>query len=394
MAILLWFAVAGMAAFWIAPASVMSVVSRDLAISSTGVSWLVSIFIIGMTALSLPAGMILDRRDNRLAILVMAVSFFGCTVWAWVAGTAGDFWSLMAARFLSGGVEVIFWIASINLVGTAFLESRQGTAIGFMLTSIPGGFAIAHMTTPILADIVGWQRSFLVFGGWALIAAVVFCIYSRGIDIRTHISTPTREDFVTVFRNRWVWAVGAIGFSAFSLNLFFNNWLPTYLVDEFGFSLAQGGIFAAVFPAIGAVARIVSGSISDRLMGGRRKPIVFGSFVAIAPLVVLIALVRTVGLLIVVLVIAGFVTQMGLALLLPYVRELVDPHVAGTALSVLNLVGFVGAFSAPIITGVIIERTGGYTMAFVYATVLAVIGVVLAWIVPDTVQSKSISHSR
>ncbi|MFB6076567.1 MAG: MFS transporter [Candidatus Nanohaloarchaea archaeon] len=74
---------------------------------------------------------------------------------------------------------------------------------------------------------------------------------------------------------------------------------------------------------------------------------------------------------------------MGLALLLPYVRGLVDENVTGTALSVLNLVGFAGAFLTPTLTGVIIDRTGGYTMAFAYATGLAVFGIVLAWIVPE-----------
>ena len=384
IAVLLWVAVTGITAYEIAPASVLTLVVQDLSISPTGVSWLVSVFILGMAVFSLPAGILLDRRDNRMVILVTAVAFLLTTVWGWYAASTGPFWSLVVSRFFAGAVNVILWTASINIVGTAFVRSRQGTGIGFLLTSIPGGFAIAHTITPVLAGSIGWQSTFLVFGVWSLVGAIGFWTYSRGFGIRTDISTPTRREFATVLQNRWVWALGGLAFSAFSLNLFFNNWLPTYLVDEFGFSLAQGGIFAAVFPAIGAVARITSGSISDRLMGGRRNPIVLGSFVVIAPLIVLITFVRSVALLLVTLVVAGFVTQMGLALLLPYVREIVDEHVAGTALSVLNLVGFGGAFLTPILTGVIIERTGSYTMAFVYATALAVFGIGLAWVVPES----------
>lgn len=54
-------------------------------------------------------------------------------------------------------------------------------------------------------------------------------------------------------------------------------------------------------------------------------------------------------------VVAGFVTQMGLALLFPYVRELVAENVAGTALSVLNVVGVGGEFVTPILTGALPE---------------------------------------
>ncbi len=384
IAVLLWSTVIGITAFEIAPASVLTLVTRDLGISATSVSWLVSVFILGMAVASLPAGLVLDRRDNRWVVLITAVAFLLSTVWTAYASQPGAYWSLVLARFVAGAVNVILWTAAINIVGTVFVRTRQGTGIGFLLTSIPGGFAIAHVVTPVLAETVGWAQSFVIFGAWTLGSALLFWGYTRDLDIRTHTSVPTRAEFVAVLQNRWVWGIGGLAFAAFSLNLFFNNWLPTYLVEEFQFSLAQGGLFAAVFPAIGALARFVSGSISDRFMDGRRNPIVLGSFVVIAPLIVLITMVRTRALLLVILVIAGFVTQMGLALLLPYVRELVDENVTGTALSVLNLVGFAGAFLTPTLTAVIIDRTGGYSMAFLYATGLAVFGIILAWIVPES----------
>ncbi|MFB6268273.1 MAG: nitrate/nitrite transporter [Halodesulfurarchaeum sp.] len=382
-AILLWVTVSGLTAYEIAPASVLTLVARDLGVGSTAVSWLVSVFILGMAVLSIPAGLLLDRVDNRHAILATAAVLLGTTIWAALAGASGSFWSLVAARLVGGGVNVVLWTAAVNVVGTGFVRSRQGTGIGFLSTSVPGGFALAHVFTPVLAQSIGWERSFVVYGGLSMLAALGFFAYTSRFDLRTSVTTPTRAEFVAVLRNRWVWALGALAFAAFSLNLFFNNWLPTYLVDQFGFSLAQGGAFAAVFPAIGAVARFLSGATSDRLLGGRRRPIVLASFLIVVPLIGLIATVRTVALLLLALVVAGFVTQMGLALLLPFVRELVDAHVAGTALAVLNLVGFVGAFVTPVLTGVLIERTGAYLLAFGYAAGLGVVGIVLAWLVPE-----------
>lgn len=379
----LWLAVTGITAYEIAPASVLSLVAADLGVSPTGVSWLVSVFLLGMVVFALPAGFLLDRGNERRVILLTAGIYLLSTGWAFWASGAGAYWSLVAARFVGGAANVVLWTAAINVVGAAFVRTRQGTGLGFLLTSIPGGFAIAHVLTPVLATAVGWRSSFLVYGVWTAAAAVGFWGYTGGLELHTQTTTPDRDAIATVLANRWVWAVGGLAFAAFSLNLFFNNWLPTYLVERFGFSLAAGGAFAAVFPAIGAVARITSGSISDRLMGGRRNPIVFGSFAVIAPLIVLIAAVRTVALLLVALVLAGFVTQMGLALLLPYARELVDENVTATAIAVLNLVGFIGAFLTPILTGWLIERTGGYTVAFGYAVALALAGVLLAWIVPE-----------
>lgn len=383
IAVLLWLATIGITTVEIAPASVLQLVAADLDVSPTGVSWLVSVFLLGMVVFSLPAGLVLDRGDDRRVILVMGVGYLLSTGWAAWAGAVGDYWSLVAARFVGGAVNIVLWTAAINVVGAVFVRTRQGTGLGFLLTAIPLGFATSHVLTPVLATAVGWPSSFVLYGLVTAAAVGAFWRYTAVLDLEVQTATPDREAFVRVLSNPWVWAVGGLAFAAFSLNLFFNNWLPTYLIDTFGFSIAQGGAFAAVFPAIGAVARMTSGSLSDRLMGGRRNPIVLGSFVVITPLIVLIAVVQTVVLLLTALVVAGFVTQMGLALLLPYARELVDENVTATAIAVLNLVGFVGAFLTPVLTGWLIERSGGYALAFGYAFGLAVLGVALAWLVPE-----------
>jgi len=383
LAVFLWTSVVGMTALEIAPASVLTIVAADLGIDATGVSWLVSVFLLGMVVASLPTGVVLDRLDNRHAILVVAGLFLLATVWSTRAAAAGDLPSLVAARFASGVADVVVWTAAINVVGAAFGPGRQGTSIGFITTGIPAGFAVAHVTMPLLADAVGWERSLLVYGVLTFGSAAAFWLYSRKLRLRTNFETPSRGEVGAVLRNPFVWAVAVMAFAAFSLNMFFNNWLPTYLVEEFGVGVAAGGLFAAAFPAVGAVARFFSGAASDRLFGGHRRPIVLGSFLVITPLIVVIAGIRTIAVLLVLLVVAGFVTQMGLALLLPYVRELVETNVAATALSVLNLVGLTGAFSAPVLTGMLIDATGAYTAAFAYATGLAGLGVLLAWFAPE-----------
>lgn len=168
-----------------------------------------------------------------------------------------------------------------------------------------------------------------------------------------------------------------MAFVAFSLNLLFNSWLPTYVADNFSLPLGIGGAIAALFPAIGVVGRASGGVISDRFFGTRRRPIVLG------PASVAVPFIDRVPLLLVALVVTGFVTQVGLVLLLPYVRELVADNVAATAFAVLNTVGFLGAFSAPVVAGTLIENSGFFTV-FGYAGLLAVVGCVLAWYVPDS----------
>jgi len=232
----LWLAVAGITAYEIAPASVFTLVAGDLGVGSTGVSWLVSGFVLGMALFSIPGGIVLDRVDNRAVVVAGGAMFLLSAIWAALAAEAGAYPSLLAARFVAGVVNAVVWTACVNVVGATFPADRQGTGIGFLTTSVPGGFAIAHVVAPRLAASIGWVWGFVAFGAWTAILAAGFWLYTRGFGIRSDLPTPTRGEFARVLRDRAVWAIAGLAFAAFSLNLFFNNWLPTYLVDWFGLS--------------------------------------------------------------------------------------------------------------------------------------------------------------
>jgi MFS family permease len=66
-----------------------------------------------------------------------------------------------------------------------------------------------------------------------------------------------------------------------------------------------------------------------------------------------------------------------------YVRELVEPAVAATAVAFLTSVGLVRAFLAPIAAGRLIDASN-YDTEFLVAGVLGVFGALLAWFAPES----------
>lgn len=384
LTITLWLALDFVVAYEIAPASVLLLVQDGLAVGPTAASWLVSMVLLGMAIFSIPAGIVLDRVDNRRAIFASMTAVLLSTIWAWHAGRTGEYAWILAARFVGGGAIVTLWTAAVNVVDGAFDRAVQGTAIAFLATSVPAGFVVAHLTGPTLAGRLGWAGIFPLYGSLGTVAIGGFAVASHGVPIAVDVETPSRAEFGAVLRNPHVWAVAGMAFAAFSLNLFFNSWLPTYVAENFSLPLGIGGAVAALFPAIGVIGRASGGVMSDRLFGTRRRPIVFGSFVVLAPASVAVPFIDSVAILLVALIVTGFVTQVGLVLLLPYVRELVADNVSATAFAVLNTVGFLGAFSAPVVAGTLIE-TVGFFGAFGYAGLLALLGVALAVSVPETV---------
>jgi len=383
--VLCWLLYVFVGAYMIAPASVLPLIMDEFAIGPTAGSWAMSVLFLSMAVGAIPVGMVLDGIDNRNAILVSSVLVFVAGGWGWYAGTTGGYLSLLGSRLFGGVAVVAIWTASVNAVGAVAARRTQATAITLYATSVPLGFAVGQFASPLVAERFGWAVVFPLYGSLTvLLAGLTWLVLSEYAVNAAERASPTRAEFLDVFRRPSVWGVAMLACIAISLMFVLNNWMPTYFRDEYQLSLAQSGLFAAVFPAIGVLSRSGSGVLSDRVFGRRRKPLVVLAFVVSAPTVAGIVLVDSVEVTLALLVVAGFFSQIGQALLFVYVRELVPPNVVSTALAVVNAMGFLGAFLAPILTGSLIEWSGSYVLAFVATGATALVGVVIALLLPES----------
>jgi predicted MFS family arabinose efflux permease len=372
-----------LAAYEISPASVTPLIRETMGVGPTRAGLVVSVMFGTAVVASLPAGAVLDRVDSRRAVAVAVVTLLVAGGWGWVAGERGAYASLLASRVLGGVGYVIVWNAGIDIVSESITPERRATAVGVFTASGPIGFALGQATAPVIAARFGWPAIFVAFNGLALVGLALFWPTSRGLGRVEGETPPGLGELGDVFRRRSVWLVGGLGFFGYGLYLFVNSWAPSYLVDVHGLSLGLSGLLAAGFPAVGILSRVSSGVVSDRLFGGRRRPVVLASFVVAAPLMVTFAVLDSVALLVAALLVAGFAVQLTLGLSFAYARELVPSRVGATAVAFQTSVALAGAFLAPIAGGALIE-TSGYGVAFGAAGGLAVVGVALAWRAPET----------
>lgn len=369
-------------AYELVPASITTVIRSSMGVGPSAAGLVVGVMFGTAMVASVPVGVVLDRTDSRRAVAVAVGLLLVAGAWGWQAASTGAFWSLLASRVLGGVAYTTVWNAAIDVVGRAFDADRQATAVATFTASGPVGFALGQGAGPIVATALGWPAVFPVFATSALLGLAVFLPTSRGRGRATDTPTPTVADLRAVVTDRRVATVAGLGFLAYALFLFVNSWAPSYLNEEVGLSLAVSGLLAALFPAVGVLSRVSGGVLSDRLFDGRRRPVVLLSFLVTAPVVAGFTALGSVPLLVGALLLAGFAVQLGIGLVFAFVRELVAPSVAATAVAVLTSVGMVGAFLAPIAGGALIG-TAGYRTAFVVAGALGVVGVALAWYAPE-----------
>lgn len=370
------------AAYEITPSSVLSLIQDSLGVSPTAAGGLISIMYATSVILSLPAGAVIDRVGPRLMVTAAGVALTIAGLWGWAAATAGSYLLLLLSRVLGGACYVVVWNAGANVAGNAVSPTHRATAVGVFTASAPVGFAVGLFGAPIVATETSWPVALPVFATVGLLGVGLFLVSSRGRSLGVEAETPDREAFGELFRDRTVWLLSTLCFLGFALYLFLNSWLPSYLADGLGLSLAASGLLTALFPAVGIVARTVSGAVSDRLFNGRRRPVVLGAFLVAAPGIAAFVLASTVAAIVALLIVVGFAIQTTIALLFTYVAEVVEPAVRSTAVALLTSVGLLGAFVAPLGAGVIIE-TVGYPPAFIVAAIVAAVGIGVAWLTPE-----------
>ena len=379
----LWVVVTAANAYYIVPSGILPVVMDELAIGPTAASLLVSVMFGTQVVVGVPVGIALDRLDNRRAIAAATLVFIAAYAWTWQAAASGAFWSLLAARAVATPMTAALWTASINVTGRQFPPSQQATAVGVVTSAPAAGFAIGLVTGPLVASRLGWDAVFAIYAAPVAVGCAAFWVASHRFDLSGGTAaSPNPADFKRLLSRRAIWNVAAMAFLGFSLYAFVTSWVPTYLTDQLGVSLAYGGLFVALFPAIGIVARGGSGYVSDRFFGHRRRPVALLSFVVSVPAVALVAGANTWLVVLVALLVSGLFVQLGLGLFYAQARELADTNVVATAVGFTTSMAVLGGFVAPIVGGFLIEQSG-YPAAFGYAIGVGVVGIALAWVAPE-----------
>jgi predicted MFS family arabinose efflux permease len=370
------------AAYEIAPASVLPVVQESLGLGASAAGWLISVMYATAVVTSVPAGIALDRFSVRRAVVFGTGALVVAGVWGWYAATAGAYLWLLASRVLGGIAYVIFWNAGANGVGSAVPPQYRASAVGVFTASAPVGFALGQFGSPLIESVAGWPAIFPTYAAIGVAGVAVFLRATRRRVPGVETATPDRTALGELFTSPAVWTLCVLCFLAYSLYLFVNTWLPSYLVEGFGISLAASGLLTALFPTIGAIGRSASGVVSERVFGGQRRLVAVASFAVATPAVVAFALVSNIGLVVAALVVVGFAIQLVTGLLFSYIAEIVPPAVRTTAVSLLTSIGLFGAFAAPIAAGTVIDRAG-YAPAFLVAGGVALLGVLLALRAPE-----------
>jgi MFS family permease len=324
------------------------------------------------------SGWVADRYDvNR----VYATGFFLWSAATLLTGFTSSLSGLLALRMMLGMSESVAYPCYARILARYYPEHKRGFANALVDVGTKAGPALGTFAGARIMAHYGWRAMFIGMGvvslawlvPWLLVAPRTFHWPKRTT------SASSGPGFKAILTERAAW-VTFCGLFCFNYAFYFLlSWLPSYLVNERRFSLADMALYGAMPFCATAVASLAAGWFSDFLARRGADPgIVRRNGAAAGLLVCGIALpVSTAANHLVamsMLVIAFAAIGVFTCYVWAITQRLAGPEAAGTWTGLQNAIGNMGGVVAPIVTGHIVKATGSFFLAFVAASVFLLAG--------------------
>lgn len=369
----------------------LPVIGADLHLGPTAKGVLLSAFFWSYSVMQLPVGWAADRVNLRW--------FYagGFAVWSLacgLTGLAGSLTALFAMRVLLGIGESVYLPGGVKIISLLFDPDQRGLPAGIMNCGTRAGLAIG---APLIAGLVmsiGWHRAFFVLGFGSLLWLVPWLV-TFPAHVRADASKPKAsigEALRSLDRNLLGMCLGHFGYGYYWYLLV--TWLPNYLVESRHMTLERAGAYCMIPFLVYAFSEPAGGSIADRLMRlgysehRARKTVVTAAFLTSGMLLVggRLADDRAAVLAIGAAALVGLATGNLYALLVSVAPE----DASGSWMGIMNFAGNIPGVLAPIVTGVLIERTGSYYPGFVVAVVVLILALpAYWWVVKERTMSEA-----
>ncbi|MHA6799945.1 MFS transporter [Bounagaea algeriensis] len=355
-------------------------VQHDLGVSASTMGLLLGVFSWAYAFAQLPAGGMLDRWGP------WKVLGGGLLLWSLaqaLGGLAGNAKHLLVSRFLVGAGEAPTFPANAKVVATWFPQHARGAPIGLLNAASSLGPALAPPLLTWLMLAFGWRVMFLVAGAAGIVLAVVwFGAYrDRPAEAADEQHQPVSlREWLRLLRYRSTWGM-VLGFSGVVYSIYlYLTWLPAYLAGERGLSLASTGLALILPYLVGAVGSLLSGTLGDVLtrrgvssMTARKIPVIGGLLLG-GLCTVPVALVPSTGLALTAITGAQFFLNVASGGGWAMASVAAEQRVVASLGSLQNFGGYFGGAFAPVVTGVLVDRTGSFVIALLAASAVAVLG--------------------
>ena len=217
-------------------------------------SWFFLAYAIGQVV----TGWIVDRIGARKGFS-LAVAFWSIANMAHAFGVGVR--SFSALRFALGLFEAANYPAALKAISQWFPKAERSTAVGLVNAGVGFGAIVAGPFVAWLILATGWRGAFVLTGALGLVWLAFWTLLYQSPESHPSVSpeerqliqesvdssdTTKRSTLRELLSRKDTWALMLSRFVADGAFYFFATWLPKYLGDVRGLSLAQIGWMVSI----------------------------------------------------------------------------------------------------------------------------------------------------
>jgi sugar phosphate permease len=370
-------------------------ISHDLNMDPQQAGTVAGIFYWGYLALQIPGGHLAKWWSPKKFISVLLVLWAACAIGC---GLARTYHELLVLRLALGVAESGVFPATIILLSHWFSRAERARANAFFFACMPGAVVLSSPFSGWMMDHWGWRAMMISEGAlpFAWLAVWLVFIKDHPSDAKwlpaaerdTLVATLRRESdeleraqevpFLHAMFHPRVLALIAVYFCFVSGQMGLLFWLPSAMDNFEGLSSLSTGILYTLPFLVGCIALVVVGKLSDR---HRERPRHIAASMLIGGTCILLAVAvvpHSPVLAFALIAISGIGAYGPLGPFWSIPTETLPAKVVGSVMGLVNALGNLGAYCAPLIVGYLNKKTGNFYFGFAFLGGITLVGAALA----------------
>lgn len=375
-------------------------------LTNTEFGWVLSAFSLAYAIFEIPAGIMGDRKGQRI-VLIRIVLWW--SLFTALTGFATGLFSLIFIRFLFGMGEAGALPTTSGVISHWLPSTELSRGLAIALIGQIAGAALSPFIVVPLAEAFGWRATFFVNGFIGLLWVMIVVYWFRNNPSEMKGITTQEKEFIEanrcitthsstiswkkILKDRSFLALVSSFFCSQWGMYFFIAWMPVYLQQGRHFSESDMKYIASLvfLPAIAAT--LIIGFWGDRLV--KKKGLKFGrrsigmSTLGLNCILFLIEATTHNNIILIGCFILGFSCQLVFGTAAFGVCIDVSGNHSGSVSALMNCVGQIGAFFLAIVFGKIVDATNNFNAPLFVIATLMLIGSSL-WLIVDPTKKLTI----
>lgn len=376
--------------YWLNFAVIDTFIEEQFSIPASSVQWLTVVFPLVLVLLTLPAGLIIDRKGFKYGVGIGAL-FTG--VFAMLRLVNPDSFTLLLISQIGISIGQPFVLNGVTkLAVTWFPQKEEATAVGLGSLALFVGMMVAAGATPVLVESLSFQTMLLVYGAIGLLGIVLFFTL-----VKSKPETPPREleeqveigwrgiGHILKIRNFVILGfIALIGIGVFNG---LATWLQKILYELHRIPMTDGGNIFAVLILSGIIGCIVIPVVSDKIM--RRKPFLIAAGAVGSMGIFALMISKSYSLNMLNGIILGFFMISALPIMLTMSAEITGARYAGISVGWLQLLGNAAAVIIVTVMEFMNGATGQWILPLAFAAGLLVVSFILSLMIGESAKKPA-----